>query len=64
MFIYAKVSHSKFVEMQGDASDFIDPHCYFILDTGLILQSIELFIYIQTCVNVKVMHYMQIRNKL
>jgi hypothetical protein len=33
---------------------FIDPHWYFILDTGLILRSIELFIYIQTnvCVNV------------
>jgi hypothetical protein len=33
---------------------FIDPHWYFILDTGLILRSIELSIYIQTniCVNV------------
>jgi hypothetical protein len=31
---------------------FIHPHWYFILDTGLILWSIELFIYIQTCVNV------------
>jgi hypothetical protein len=29
---------------------FIHPHCYFILDTGLILWSIELFIYIQICV--------------
>jgi hypothetical protein len=34
---------------------FIDPHWYFILDTGLILRSIELSIYIQTniCVNFK-----------
>ena len=31
---------------------FIHPPWYFILDTGLILWSIELFIYIQTCVNV------------
>jgi hypothetical protein len=32
---------------------FIHPqNSYFILDTGLILRSIKLFIYIQTCVNV------------
>ena len=31
---------------------YIHPHWYFILDTGLILRSIELFIYIQACVNV------------
>jgi hypothetical protein len=38
----------------GTLQIFIDPHWYFILDTGLILRSIELFIYIQTnvCVNV------------
>ena len=54
MFIYAKVGHSKFVEMHGDASDFYRSTLVFILDTGLILRSIELFIYIQTnvCVNV------------
>ena len=54
MFIYTKVGHSKFVEMHEDASVFNDPHWYFILDTRLILRSIELFIYIQTnvCVNV------------
>ena len=40
MFIFAKVGNSKFVEMHGDDSDFIHPHWYFILDTGLILQSI------------------------
>jgi hypothetical protein len=34
---------------------FIDPHWYFILDTGLILRSIELFIYIQTEENIN--HY-------
>jgi hypothetical protein len=33
---------------------FIDPHWYFILDTGLILRSIKLFIYIQTNVCVSV----------
>ena len=40
----------------GTLQIFIDPHWYFILDTGLILRSIELFIYIQTnvCVNVNV----------
>ena len=31
---------------------FINPHWYFILDTGLILRYIELFIYIQTSANV------------
>ena len=38
----------------GTRQIFIDPHWYFILDTGLILRSIELFIYIQknVCVNV------------
>jgi hypothetical protein len=38
----------------GTLQIFIDPHWYSILDTGLILRSIELFIYIQTnvCVNV------------
>jgi hypothetical protein len=38
----------------GTLQIFIDLHWYFILDTGLILRSIELFIYIQTmvCVNV------------
>ena len=38
----------------GTLQIFIDPHWYFILDTRLILRSIELFIYIQTnvCVNV------------
>ena len=36
----------------GSLQIFIHPHWYFILDTGLILRSIELFIYIQTCVNI------------
>jgi hypothetical protein len=38
----------------GTLQIVIDPHWYFILDTGLILRSIELFIYIQknVCVNV------------
>jgi len=36
----------------GTLQILIDPHWYFILDTGLILQSIELFIYIQTRVKV------------
>jgi hypothetical protein len=52
MFIYTNIGNSKFVEMHGDASDIYPPHWYFILDTGLILRSMELFIYIQTCVNV------------
>ena len=52
MFIFAKVGYSKFVEMHGDASDFYRPHWYFILDIELILRSIELFIYIQTCVSI------------
>ena len=49
------VGNSKFVEMHWDASDFNDLHWYFILDTGLILRSIKLFIYKQTiltCVKV------------
>ena len=50
MFIYAKIGNSKIVEMHGTLQIFIHPHWYFILDTGLILRSIELFIYIQTCV--------------
>ena len=49
MFIYAKDGHSKFAEMHGQEQIFIDPHWYFILDTGLILRSIELFIYIDKC---------------
>jgi hypothetical protein len=36
----------------GTLQIFFDPHWYFILDAGLILRSIKLFIYIQTCVNV------------
>ena len=36
----------------GTHQIFIDLHWYFTLDTGLILGSIELFIYIQTCANV------------
>jgi hypothetical protein len=34
-------------EMHGNALDIIDPDWYFILDTGIILRSIELFIYCQ-----------------
>ena len=43
----------------GTHQIFIDPHChwYFLLDTGLILWTIELFIYIQTCVNVNAYGY-------
>jgi hypothetical protein len=53
MFIFAKVGHSKFVEMHGDASDFYRPHWYFILDTELILRSIKncLFIYRRVNIN-------------
>jgi hypothetical protein len=36
----------------GTLQIFIDPHWYFILDTRLILRSIQLFIYKQTCANV------------
>jgi hypothetical protein len=41
----------------GTLQIFIDPHWYFLLDTGLILRSIELFIYIQTNVCVTVNAY-------
>jgi hypothetical protein len=41
-----------FWKYTGTLQIFIDPHRYFILNIGLILQSIELFIYIQTCANV------------
>ena len=49
-----KDCNSKFVEMHVDASDIYPSALvqYFILDTRLILRSIELFIYIQTCVSV------------
>ena len=46
----------------GMLQSFIDPHWYFILDTGLILRSIELFVYIQTCANINA--YMQLKNRL
>jgi hypothetical protein len=42
----------------GTLQIFIDPHWYFILDTGLILRSIELFIYIQTEENIN--HYLAV----
>ena len=48
----------------GTLQIFIDPHWYFILDTGLILRSIELFIYIQTNVCVNVNAYAFRKNKL
>jgi hypothetical protein len=48
----------------GTLQIFIDPHWYFILDTGLILRSIELFIYIQTNVCVNGNAYMHLKNKL
>ena len=56
MFIYAKVGHSKFVEVHGDASDFYqsafksDWHC--ILATGLKLRSIYRTVYMQKGVNI------------
>jgi hypothetical protein len=37
------------LKFTGTLQIFIDLHWYFILDTGLILQSIELFIYIDKC---------------
>jgi hypothetical protein len=40
------------LKCMGTLQIFIHLHWYFILDTGLLLRSIELFIYIQTCVNV------------
>jgi hypothetical protein len=40
------------LKCMGMLQIFIDPHWYFILDTGLILRSIELFIYIQTEENI------------
>ena len=52
MFIFANVGHSKFIEKHGTPQILIAPHWYFLFDTGLILRSIKLFIYIQTCVNV------------
>jgi hypothetical protein len=47
-----KVDHSKFIKMHGDASDFYRAHWFHILDTELILRSIELLIYLQTYVNI------------
>ena len=52
MFIYAKIAIQNSLKCTGSFQIFIHPHWYFILDTGLILRSIELFIYGQTCVNV------------
>ena len=42
------------LKCMGTLQIFIDPHWYLILDIGLILRFIKLFIYIQTnvCVNV------------
>ena len=50
------------LKCMGTLQIFIVPHWYFILNTGLILRSIELFIYIQTYANVNA--YMQLRNRL
>jgi hypothetical protein len=44
------------LKCMGTFQIFINLHWYFILDTGLILRSIELFIYIQTCVIVNAYH--------
>ena len=52
MFIYAKIGNSKFVEMHAIASDIYPSALVFYTRHRLILRSIELFIYIQTCVNV------------
>jgi hypothetical protein len=48
----------------GTLQIFIDPHWCFILDTGLILRSIELFIYIQTCENVNAYTICNLKNRL
>ena len=50
------------LKCMGTLQIFIVPHWYFILDTGLILRSFELFIYIQTCANINA--YMQLKNRL
>jgi hypothetical protein len=49
-----RLANQNSLKCTGTLQIFIDPHWYFILDIGLILGSIELFIYIQTnvCVNV------------
>jgi len=54
MFIFAKIGHSKFVGMHGDYSDFYPSTLGFYTQhrVNIILWSIDLFIYIQTCVNV------------
>jgi hypothetical protein len=52
IFIYAKITIQNSLKCTWTLQIFIHPHWYFILDTGLILRSIELFIYIQTCVNI------------
>ena len=54
MFIYhmRRLAIQNSLKCTGTLQIFIDPHWYFILDTGLILRSIELFIYIQTNVSV------------
>ena len=53
MFIYAKVGHSKFVEMHRDTSDFYRSTLVFSTRHQVNI-TIKLFIYIQTnvCVNV------------
>ena len=52
MFIDVKVVIQNSLKCTGTLYIFIDPNWYFILDTGLILRSTKLFIYIQTCANV------------
>jgi hypothetical protein len=43
---------------------FIHPHWYLILDTVLILRSIELSIDTQTCLKVKLLMHSQLKNRL
>jgi hypothetical protein len=53
-----KLAIQNSLKCTGTLQIFIDPHWYFILDTGLILRSIELFIYIQTEENIN--HYLAV----
>ena len=52
MFIYVKIGNSKFVEMHGVASDIYPSALVFYTRHRANITDIELFIYIQTCVNV------------
>ena len=48
----------------GTFQIFIHPHWYLILDTELMLRSIELFIYIQTYMCLQKLTHIQLKNRL